>query len=525
MRQSWLERIGRQASTRGGFVGWLSTQVASVRKRTTFAATVVVGLALLVALTGVTVILRASLTKNVVDTARNEAYDIALLVRDGNLPNPLPLPRGDIAAQVLDAEGKVVAYTINIKGLPPLVSSHDIPPSGVAEMGTSPRSAKLSIDGNRDHRTVIVADRVLVPSYLVPPNITTKGKSHLSAGISTKPVLFYVVTIASLASVDASVSALTREFLIIYPLILFVVATATWILTRRALATVDQIREDVEEITAQNLASRVFQPPGNDEVAKLARTMNSMLARLEDSATRQKQFIADASHELRSPLSALRAALEVGLLHEESTNWPETATLALQESDRMQRLIEDLLMLAKAEAHVQPRRVPVDLDEVVRDEVWRLRHAQSDVSIVIDQADTTRVIADPEQLRSVVRNLLENAVRYARSAVTIALARRPDSLVLTVGDDGPGIPEDQRDAIFERFRRLDPARTRHEGGYGLGLPIVRGVVTLLGGTIEVGTAALGGAEFRIRLPLEILDDVADWTEHDAAPLEGLPRLG
>ncbi|WP_298211961.1 cell wall metabolism sensor histidine kinase WalK [Ferrimicrobium sp.] len=504
-----MEKLSNVSRTQFPPLRWVGRQLASVRKRTTIAATVVVGLVLMAAFVGVALTLRAALTRNVVNTAKNEADDIVLLVRDGHLPNPLPIPRGDLAAQVVSSQGTVIAYSPNLKGAKALRSPRGVPSSGIVKTEDSARANRLAINGNVDHHTVFVADQVQVPTFLV--GVISRSKptsdSHLMAGSNGKPTTFYVYTIASLSSVDASVAALKREFFIIYPIILAVVAISTWILSRRALAPVDQIRRDVEEITALNLSNRVFQPEGDDEIARLAATMNSMLTRLDAAAEQQKQFIADASHELKSPLSALRASLEVGLLHSDLTDWQQTAGIALRESERMQRLIEDLLTLAKAEARVQAVRITVDLDELCREEVHRIRRTHPGVNIDMSRVSAVRLLGDPEQIRSIVRNLIENAVRYASTTVSVTASTTAQSAVFTVADDGPGIPMDRRDAIFERFTRLDPARSRLQGGSGLGLPIVRSLVELLGGTVTVESSEAGGAYFRVQLPVSVKDRV------------------
>jgi signal transduction histidine kinase len=527
MKLASMERIDQVQKTRFPPLRWVGRQLASVRKRTTVAATVVVGLVLLAAFIGVAVTLRSALTKNVINTAKNEADDIVLLVRDGHLPNPLPIPRGDLAAQVVNSKGAVVAYSPNLKGAKALRTPKGVPAHGIVKTDYSSRSNRLAINGNVDRHAVFVADQVEVPTFLVGvinrPR-SSSSTSHLMTGSAGKPTTFYVYTIASLSSVDASVAALKREFFIIYPLILFVVALSTWILSRRALAPVDQIRRDVEEITSLNLSNRVFQPDGGDEIARLAATMNSMLARLDAASEQQKQFIADASHELKSPLSALRASLEVGLLHSDMTDWHQTASIALQESERMQRLIEDLLTLAKAEAHVQAVRGTVDLDELCREEVQRIRRTHPGINIDMSRVNAVRLLADPEQIRSIVRNLIENAVRYASTTVIVVAQTDEQCATFAVADDGPGIPPERRDAVFERFTRLDPARSRLQGGSGLGLPIVRSLVELMGGTVTVGTSDLQGAYFNVRLPI-----VADQREpaspalHDSQPTVALTK--
>jgi signal transduction histidine kinase len=504
LRLASLAKLARLTQSKHKLVRWLARVLVSVQFRTTLAAIAVVGSSLLLAFIGTTIILRKELTQNVIDTAKNEAYDIVLLVRDDRMPNPLPLPRGDLAAQVVSNTGQVVSYTPNLKGVPPLRNPQTIPPGGVLQMRTSRRAKDLSVNGNVDEHTIFVAYPVQIPSQLAQ-HLARKQSKKLASQISAGTVptdTFYVYTIASLASVDQSVETLSKVLELLYPIMILVVGASTYILSHRAFAPVEQMRRDVDTITASNLSNRIFQPNGSDEISKLAGTMNQMLERLEHSVNLQKQFIADASHELKSPLSALRAALEIGLIHPEATNWVDVASLALSESDRMQHLIEDLLLLAKTEAGIKFKHEPVDLDELVREEVLRLRKALNRVRIDISQLGAARVEGDIEQLRSVVRNLLENAVRYATSNVVVSLGPVKWGFQLEIGDDGPGIPVERRSEVFERFARLDPSRSRSQGGSGLGLAIVQSVVKAMGGSIAVGDSSLGGASFVVFWPAE-----------------------
>ncbi len=494
MRLASLKRLERLGTSKRRSVRWVARAIFSVQTRTTLAAVFVVGFSLMAAFGAVALILRSDLTQNIVNTAKNEAYDIVSLVKDGQLPNPLPLPRGDLAAQVVSNTGKVISYTPNLKGVAALKNPGSVPPGGTVEMRVTRRANRISINNSEvDDRTVFVAIPVQVPNGLFP---AVGSKATQAVGTST----LYVYTIASLSSVDQSVHTLVEVFIAFYPLLIVVVALSTWILSRRAFAPVEQIRHDVDEITGSNLSNRVFQPTGTDEIARLAKTMNEMLARLEASVLRQKQFIADASHELKSPLSALRASLEIALLHSDSTNWTETGSIALSESDRMQHLIEDLLLLAKTESGIKFKTEVVDLDELAREEVRRIRRAGGGVVIDLSRLASARVVGDLEQVRSVVRNLAENAVRYARSRVLIATETTKDGCRLVVSDDGPGIPPGERTEVFERFSRLDASRSRQQGGSGLGLAIVKSVVAAMGGSIFIRDGELGGAEFVVVWP-------------------------
>jgi signal transduction histidine kinase len=260
-------------------------------------------------------------------------------------------------------------------------------------------------------------------------------------------------------------------------------------------------------MSERHLDRRVPVPGADDEVARLARTMNGLLDRLETAVATQRRFVADASHELQSPLASARTDLEVALAHPEATDWTITGADLLEENRRMERLVQDLLYLARADesAH-RPLPTPVDLDDVVLAEAARLRgyrRIQVDTSRVAPAA----VLGRREELTRAVRNLLDNAERYAASTVHVELSEEDEGgwATLVVSDDGPGIPPEHREVVFTRFTRLDEARDRAGGGAGLGLAIVREIVTAHGGTVVVADhdgrqVPNPGARLVVRLP-------------------------
>jgi signal transduction histidine kinase len=246
--------------------------------------------------------------------------------------------------------------------------------------------------------------------------------------------------------------------------------------------------------------------PTADEIGRLARTMNEMLDRLEAASERQRHFVADASHELQSPLTSFRAQLEVALAHPAATDWAVLAADLLADSERMERLVRDLLFLARVDSTPAPPAAdPVDFDDIVLDEAARLR-AGTRVRL-----DTSRVSAAPvrgsrDELTRLTRNLLENAARHAASTVCVGLTYSGETAQLVVEDDGPGVPPEQHERIFDRFVRIDDARSRHSGGTGLGLAIVKAIAERHGGTVAVQNGC-GGARFVVRLP-------ATWADSD-----------
>ncbi|MHA4813714.1 sensor histidine kinase [Streptomyces aculeolatus] len=289
--------------------------------------------------------------------------------------------------------------------------------------------------------------------------------------------------------------------------LLAVVGGVTWLVTRRALRPVEGIRGEMAAITAStDLSRRVPEPATRDEVARLARTTNETLTALEESVERQRRFVADASHELRSPIASLRTQLEVAAAH------PELLDLdgAVADTVRLQHLAADLLLLARLDAGEEPAGKPVALGTLVRMEVER-RNAEGGaggaeepegrVAVVAGELADATVSGSRSQLERVLGNLLDNAARHAAGRVDVRVRREGAWAVLEVADDGAGVPPADRERIFERFVRLDDARSRDEGGAGLGLAIVRDVVVRHGGTIGVAEAPGGGALFTVRLPL------------------------
>ncbi len=279
-----------------------------------------------------------------------------------------------------------------------------------------------------------------------------------------------------------------------------VVALVTWRVTGRALRPVEAIRSEVGEIGEGELHRRVPVPASHDEVGRLARTMNSMLARLDEAAERQRRFVSDASHELQSPLTSLRARFEVDLASRTEPDWRVAEAEALVEVIEMQRLVDDLLTLARLDARAQdPVRVSVDLDDLVIREVEHLP-VRSGVALDIHEVSGGQVLGDPDQLRRAIRNVLNNADRYARRRIAVSVGESETEVLLRIVDDGDGIPVEHRERVFERFGSVDDVRTRGSSSTGLGLAITREIVEAHGGTITVEGCAPGAA-FVFRFPV------------------------
>jgi signal transduction histidine kinase len=287
------------------------------------------------------------------------------------------------------------------------------------------------------------------------------------------------------------------------PILLLLVATTTWVMVGRALAPVEAIRRDVDSISAAELHRRVPDLPGDDEISRLARTMNNMLIRLENAQQRQRRFVSDASHELRTPVASIRQHAEVALAHPQHSNLTDLAETVLAEDLRIQRLVTDLLLLAATdEGSSTIRRRAVDLDDLVFAVATDLR-ARDTLRVDTTAVSAGRITGDATGLRRALNNLADNAARHAQSKVSFGLTTIDGTVVLTVDDDGPGIPQPDRRRVLERFVRLDTARTRdtgNTGGSGLGLAIVTQLVTAHGGSISIEQSQLGGAQVIIRLP-------------------------
>jgi signal transduction histidine kinase len=309
------------------------------------------------------------------------------------------------------------------------------------------------------------------------------------------PAVVYVGP--SLESAQEAGASLVSGLLVAVPLLVVALCGLVWVLVGRTLRPVETIRAGVSAVDGRGLDRRVPEPPTGDEVARLAVTMNAMLARLEEADTRQREFVAHASHDLQSPLTALRAELEVALADPERADWPAVARGALAESDRMETLVRDLLFLARSDGGGdRPARL-LDLDDVAREEIERAR-TSSPVPVACS-LQPAPVRGHPDDLARLVRNLLSNAVRHAQSAVTVTLATEDGNAVLHVTDDGAGVSAADRERVFERFVRLDEARRRTGlagEGTGLGLAIVRSVAAAHGGTARLVDAST----VEVRLP-------------------------
>lgn len=320
------------------------------------------------------------------------------------------------------------------------------------------------------------------------------GTMEVTKVLETKNGPVTVVGQAPTAPARAAMTTL-RELLIPgVPSLLALVSLLTWLAVGRALRPVAAIRAKVAEITAHDLHERVPVPGTRDEIAALARTVNRTLDRLSTAVEAHRQFVADAAHELRSPMAVLRTRLELARPAEK-----RLADRALEDVERLQSLTADLLLLARLDAREPLRACEVDLPQLVAEEAAR-RRPRLDVGVRLDLTPDLLVDGSAEQLRRLVANLVDNAVRHALQRVDVTLIAVDGHAVLEVADDGPGIPPEHHATVFDRFTRLDHARTRDTGGSGLGLPIARDIARAHHGTLQV-VPADRGARLRAVVPL------------------------
>ncbi|QYM64285.1 cell wall metabolism sensor histidine kinase WalK [Microbacterium sp. Se5.02b] len=429
----------------------------SVRARTTLGATAVVAVALLVGALSFYGVLSASMHSSTERAAEQRLEELA--ERAGGPGGKGIDALDDEIIQIIGPDGAVRAASEDARDA----------------LGSTP----LPLDDDPQTMTVD-GDRVLVVSEDI------EGDRTLVLAVSMDDDAETLATVATLLAVAV-------------PVLLLLVAVTTWLVVGRALRPVERIREEVDGITADRLHQRVPVPDTADEIAALATTMNGMLDRLDAAATAQRRFVSDASHELRSPLATIRQHAELAHAHPEVTSIAELAEVVSEEGLRLQGIVESLLLLARLDEGAGTNAEAVDLDDIALGEVRRMRAAGLDVDG--SGIHAARVHGDPRLLGQLVRNLADNAVRHSRGRVAIGVTPAGDHVFLTVEDDGAGVPSAERDRIFERFVRLDEARSRDAGGSGLGLAIAQGIATSAGGHLTVDDSRWGGARFVLTLPL------------------------
>ncbi|MFF1562123.1 ATP-binding protein [Streptomyces sp. NPDC058293] len=483
----------------------------SVRARATLGATLVVAVALLAAGASVLLALRSNLTDQASSEAESSVRKVAVSIATGTAPAALELPDGDdTPVQVVDGDGRLLAASEDLERIsgtgssavkpvtPPVDDGGGDDAGGEDDGGSDRHGGNGKGKGGDDDSYAYgeIADDA--DGGMGSATVDGETRDYRFAALEVKNTRQGDLTVyagASLSAEQSAVGTALTVMLIGFPVLLGVVGAVTWLVTRRALRPVEGIRSEMSAITAsQDLARRVPEPATHDEVARLARTTNATLAALETSVERQRRFVADASHELRSPIASLRTQLEVGAAH------PELLDVdgAVADTVRLQELAAGLLLLARLDAGERPGEARVDLAALAGEELSQRPAGRVAVRTYLEPVE---VAGSRSQLARVVGNLLDNAQRHARSRVDIAVRAEGPWAVVEVGDDGAGVPEAERERIFERFVRLDDARARDDGGAGLGLAIARDVAVRHGGALTVRSSPAAGALFELRLPV------------------------
>ncbi|HEY5304665.1 MAG TPA: ATP-binding protein [Acidimicrobiales bacterium] len=327
-----------------------------------------------------------------------------------------------------------------------------------------------------------------------------KGEISLgeAQGISTPRGPGLLVAFNYGQSINHANHFLLTVLVVAIPLLLLIVAFIVWISVGLTLLPMEAIRRRVATIAANDLTERVPETGGDDEVSRMAKTLNAMLDRLETSTRVQQEFVSNASHELRSPLTTLLATVDRASNHLEETDWLEFTDTIRREGRRIDSLVDDLFFLARSDERREVmRRDEVDLDDILDEEARRVRHI-SQLSISTAGVQPVRVWGDPAMLRRLVRNIVDNALRFANEEVTFSTRYVGPMAEICVHDDGTGVDATTAERLFQRFVRSDTARSRASGGTGLGLPIVAEIAQRHGGEARFITVD-SGSTMRVRL--------------------------
>jgi signal transduction histidine kinase len=451
----------------------------SLRARLTLVVTAVCALAITVA----AVAMHAAMERSLVSAARQEAEHMLSGYLDGLEAGRAVVAQTDPELTprfvYFNASGAEITEGDYMRTLTDEALSFEArilpPPALVAPLVSVPTMEPTALD---------VAGNVLAVG--VPVAV---GDADLTVGVATP-----------LEPISNSLDAVRNALWVVVPALCIGIGLLAWHLTGRALRPVEAITSRVDEIGGTaSLDERVPVPAANDEVAHLARTMNDMLGRLQAAADRQRTFVSDASHELRSPIAAATVQLDVALADPDGTDWETTAHVVLAEQRRLAGLVDDLLTLASLDERAQPVLAEeVDLEELALEEAARGRCR----AVTVDVALPVRVSGSHALLTRLLANLVDNAARHARSEVRVVVDRAGEEAIVHVDDDGPGVAPADRAVVFDRFTRLDPARQHSTGGAGLGLAIASTIAAQHGGSLHCEDAPSGGARFTLRLPVQ-----------------------
>jgi signal transduction histidine kinase len=477
--------------------------------------TLIAALGLLVALSAGALLLfntlRVSLNRSVDDTARSGATEVAALINADRLPNPVPVAAGTVTIQVLGPSGRIVNVSAGADRLVPMVAP-----------------AQAAALANGDSAILVHGAPFDMPSLLRVAAVRANGGELVIAAVPY-------------SSAADSLQVVGHALVFGTPVLFIAFTGAIWLAVGSTLRPIDRIRRGAARVTGTGVPADLPVPEARDEVRSLALTLNDMLSRLTSAQQRQRSLVSDTAHELRSPIASIRTQLEVALDHPVGQDWASTARDVLADTLRLSRLTEDLLLLARLDEQADHGDMgrhgePLDLGALARMVVARYADSPVPVTVtppetdaatpaeaapgMVDAAEKADVAGrDPstpasawpvrgnaDRLDRMLVNLIDNAVRYAKSSVTVSVGQSGPWVELAVTDDGPGIPEPDRERAFDRFARLDDARTRCDddaGGAGLGLAIVRATAHSHAGTAQLESAPDGAPGLRatVRLPV------------------------
>ncbi|WP_230085258.1 sensor histidine kinase [Arthrobacter sp. AQ5-05] len=445
-----------------------------MRKRATLTAVTVVALALITGGVLLLVLLQASLIATTETVAKNKAADVAALINSQDVSEAAQsmadTARSGQFVQIISPQGAVVASSERSIRTTPLSDSR-------------PGPGKTMVDSVSSLQSIGDTDTFLI----------------VASGVNTEQGTYTVVVASTVQVQTDSVTTVAWFLLGATPLLLLVVGSAVWFLVGRSLRQVERIRDQVDHIDASRLSERVEVPATHDEIHRLALTMNSMLNKLQTSDAEQRRFVSDASHELRSPLATISAGLEIATADPSGDTWRALQDMLSGETARMRYLVDELLTLAKAnDGGIHITFQDVDLDDVLATEIRRLRPLTTHT--ISASLVPARVTGDAQRLGQVLRNVLDNANRHARSTIAIELTSGPDGVRVVIDNNGDLVPAADRERIFERFVRLDQSRSRESGGSGLGLAIAASIMSAHHGSLTASQAPSGDCRFELHLP-------------------------
>ena len=395
-----------------------------------------------------------------------------------------PLPGHGIVS--LPMQGDVVVQVTNASATRVWAASSAI--------ATSPVLARVSTDNSQ--RSGLALHLVVAAATAPLAAQLNEGEAETILTSRGPGIIFGFIYGTSIAH---SVAVLLASVAISFPLLLLMSGALIWLGIGLALAPVESIRRRVDVIAARDLSERVPVTGGDDEIARMARTVNAMLDRLESSSKFQQEFVSNASHELRSPLTTLLATVERAASDHDRVNWTDVTDTIMREGRRLDNVIDGLFWLARHDEHqMETVSVDIDLDDLLFEEAQRVR-TMSDLTVDTSTVQPTRVVGDPAMLKRLIRNVVDNAARYATRELQFDSHYDDAYAVVTVADDGEGITVSSSARLFQRFVRADPARNRQSGGTGLGLSIVTEIVQRYGGSARFVQVARGSKiELRVR---------------------------